>query len=144
MGVSLQGKELDAADSKRIPKMAKAYEDKPLPGVRDLSEPHGHHGGKSDVKSTGYWRVHVYVPSTAESVSPDTVVKARDDIEAEARGFKELGILSVNKTECRVEVSPVQEADFIKAQAKRTGVDLRSKECRKTKKDDGTDIAEED
>jgi len=77
--------------------------------------------------STGFYLVQVALPSAGPQAVPlDTVVKAKDEAEAEAKSFKELGIVSVDRTANFVAISPAAEIDFIRSQARRLGVDLRS------------------
>jgi hypothetical protein len=66
------------------------------------------------------------LPQQREPGAPDHVVAARDEIEAEAICYRELGIRSVDKSVNVVEITPVPESDYLKAQAKRQGVDLRA------------------
>ena len=98
------------------------------------------HVGKAN--PTGFYRVQVVQPGgSPQGIFPDTVVKAKDEAEAEARGFKELGIISINKAENQVSITPASEADYLKAQARRLGVDLRSQ--RQLKQSDGSALPAE-
>jgi hypothetical protein len=102
-----------------------AAEHKPPPGVHDLTPPAAGKTGKA-APHTGFYHIRVYLPATPEPGAPDHVVAARDEIEAEARCYQELGIRSVDKSVNVVEITPVPESDYLKAQARRQGVDLRS------------------
>jgi hypothetical protein len=101
---------------------------KPPPGVHDVSPSLSTSPGWQKQKGTptGFWRVRVWLPANPEPGAPDHVVAARDEIEAEARCFLELGIRSVDKSVNNVEITPVAEIEFVRAQARRLRVDLRS------------------
>jgi len=102
----------------------------PPAGVLDVSAAGAAAARKSAGAHTGFYRIRIYLPATPEPGCPDHVVAARDDIEAEARCFAELGIRSVDKSVNQVEITAVPEKDFLKAQARRLNVDLR--QTRKT------------
>jgi hypothetical protein len=103
-------------------------EHKPPPGVHDISpgSPSAHQHGKGAFAVTGFWRIRIWVPASPEPGAPDHVVAARDEIEAEAHCYQELGIRSVDKSTNQVEITPASEAAYITAQARRLKVDLRS------------------
>ncbi|HMF13563.1 MAG TPA: hypothetical protein VKE94_14690 [Gemmataceae bacterium] len=96
----------------------------PPPGVHDLTPPAA--TGKKGAAHTGFYRIRVFLPTGPEPGSPDLVVAGRDEIEAEAVAYQQLGIRSVNKAENTVEITAVPESDFIRSQARRLGVDLRT------------------
>ncbi|HMF12672.1 MAG TPA: hypothetical protein VKE94_10215 [Gemmataceae bacterium] len=98
--------------------------DRPPPGVHDLTSPSAM-SKKGAAAHTGFYRIRVFLPTVPEAGAPDLVVAARDDIEAEALCYRQLGIRSVNKSENTVEITAVPESDFIRSQARRLGVDLR-------------------
>ena len=97
----------------------------PPPGVHDLTPPAAT-GKKGTAAHTGFYRIRVFLPTGPEPGAPDLVVAGRDEIEAEAVAYQQLGIRSVNKSENTVEITAVPESDFIRSQARRLGVDLRS------------------
>jgi hypothetical protein len=99
--------------------------DKLPPGVQDLSPPAAAQDKKS-APHTGFYRVRVWLTEHPEPGAPDHVVAARDEIEAEAICYRELGIRSVDKSVNTVEITPVPESDYLRAQAKRLNIDLRA------------------
>jgi len=105
--------------------MSKAHPSQPPAGVIDVSPAAPGTAAKAAGKATGFYRIRIFLPTGPEPGAPDHVVAGRDEIEAEAVCYKELGIRSVNKSENTVEISIASEGDYIKAQAKRLGVDLR-------------------
>jgi hypothetical protein len=99
--------------------------DKLPPGVHDLT-PATAQDKKPALPSTGFYRICIYLPGKREPGAPDHVVAARDEIEAEAICYRELGILSVDKSVNTVDITVASEADYLKAQAKRLRVDVRA------------------
>lgn len=76
----------------------------------------------------GYFRVvHVVpsIPADQDSGRPDHVVRARDRANALERFNAEMGILGHDGQSVKREVTTASEADYLRAQAKRLGVDLR-------------------
>ena len=98
----------------------------PPPGVHDLTPPAASSGKSGKAAHTGFYRIRVFLPTGPEPGAPDLVVAGRDEIEAEAVCYQQLGIRSVNKSENMVEITVAQEAEFLKSQARRLGVDLRT------------------
>ena len=96
------------------------------PGVQDLSPGVQVASKKAALAHTGFYRVRIFLPSGVEPGAPDLVVAARDEIEAEAKALKQLGIRSVNKNENTVEIMPASEMEFIMVQARFTPVDNRA------------------
>ena len=99
----------------------------PPPGVHDLMSEPPPTGWQNPqpFTATGFWRVRVSLPNNPEPGAPDHVVAARDEIEAEARAYQQLGIRSVDKSVNQVEIMPVSELEFLTAQAKTAIEDTR-------------------
>jgi len=91
------------------------------------SPPTGHveAHARQQAEAGGYFRVRLWLPAHPEPPAFDVVVAGRNASEAEGVACAQGGIRSVDKSVNTVEITVATEPQFVMAQAKRLGVDLR-------------------